>query len=355
MTVIARIARFSLTSADPGRLARFYGDAFGFEPVARERQDALFYGVPGRAEVHRLRLGLQEIELVGFERAGAPYPAGSTSHDGWFQHLALVVSDMTAAHERLSRQDGWQTISRGGPVVLPQSSGGVTAFKFRDPEGHPLELLLFPPGGAPAAWSGRSAGSTPCLGIDHSAIVVADEGRSLAFYTGLGLAVSARSANHGAEQVRLDDAPEVAVGVVGLDPPAVPPHLELLAYRHPPVRPGSAGAADIACTRTVVIADPSEPARMLSDPDGHRVMLVDGSGSGWELRGRRRPGALPLDPMKGRALQTRFLKYRGSGAEAPAGPGQSPGLACWRKRTVHCGTVRACADACRSWVSSQDS
>ena len=280
MTVIARIARFSLTSADPERLARFYGDAFGFEPVASERQDALPYGVPGQATVHRLRLGLQEIELVGFERAGAPYPAASTSHDGWFQHLALVVSDMAAAHERLSRQGGWQTISRGSPVVLPKSSGGVTAFKFRDPEGHPLELLAFPPDGAPAAWSGQPAGSTPCLGIDHSAIVVADEARSLAFYTGLGLAVSARSSNQGAEQVRLDDAPEVAVGVVGLDPPAVPPHLELLAYHNPPVRSGSAGSADIACTRTMVITDnASEPVRMLSDPDGHRVMLVDGLGS----------------------------------------------------------------------------
>ncbi len=276
MTAIARIARFSLTSADPARLARFYGDAFGFEQADVRRQDALPYGVPGQATVHRLRLGLQEIELVGFEQAGAPYPAGSTSHDGWFQHLALVVSDMAAAHGRLSRQGGWHGISQGGPVTLPESSGGVEAFKFRDPEGHPLELLAFPPGRAPAAWSGRSA-TTPCLGIDHSAIVVADEARSLAFYVALGLAVTARSLNQGPAQVRLDDAPEVVVGVLGLDPPAAPPHLELLAYRSPPVRPGAAGAADIACARTMMVAaDASEPPRMLRDPDGHRVMLVDG-------------------------------------------------------------------------------
>lgn len=276
MTVVARIARFSLTSADPGRLARFYADAFGFEPAATWRQDALPYGVPGQAAVQRLRLGLQEVELVGFEQPGAPYPAASTSHDGWFQHLALVVADMAAACERLSRLGGWQAISRGGPVALPESSGGVTAFKFRDPEGHPLELLAFPPGRAPAAWSGRP-GTTPCLGIDHSAIVVADEARSLAFYAGLGLAATTRSLNQGPAQVRLDDAPEVVVGVVGLEPPAAPPHLELLAYRMPPVRPDAAGAADVACTRTVVIpVDTSEPLRMLCDPDGHRVMLVAG-------------------------------------------------------------------------------
>ncbi len=276
MTTVARIARFSLTSADPARLARFYGDAFGFEPIATGRQDAMPYGVPGQATVHRLRLGLQEIELVGFEQAGAPYPAGSTSHDGWFQHLALVVSDMAAAHARLSRLAGWQAITPGGPVVLPESSGGVTAFKFRDPEGHPLELLAFPAGRAPAAWTGRSD-ATPCLGIDHSAIVVADEVPSLAFYAALGLTAATRSVNQGPAQVRLDDAPEVVVGVVGLDPPAAPPHLELLAYRSPPVRPGSAGAADIACTRTImVVSDASEPVRMLRDPDGHRIMLVDG-------------------------------------------------------------------------------
>ena len=90
--------------------------------------------------------------------------------------------------------------------------------------------------------------------------------------------MSARSSNQGPAQVRLDDAPEVAVGVVGLDPPAVPPHLELLAYRTPPVRPGPAGPADIACTRTMAIAAGSEPACLLSDPDGHRIMLVDGPG-----------------------------------------------------------------------------
>ncbi len=275
MTVIARIARFSLTSADPARLARFYGDAFGFEQIATGQQDALPYGVPGQVTVHRLRLGAQEIELVGFEQAGAPYPSGSTSHDGWFQHLALVASDMAAAHARLSRLGGWQAISQGGPVILPESSGGVTAFKFRDPEGHPLELLAFPPGHAPAAWSGRSK-DMPCLGIDHSAIVVADEARSLAFYAALGLAATTRSANQGPAQVHLDGAPEVAVGVVGLDPPVAPPHLELLAYRNPPVRPGSAGAADIACTRTMMVADAPEPPRMLRDPDGHRVMLTDG-------------------------------------------------------------------------------
>lgn len=38
---------------------------------------------------------------------------------------------------------------------LPESSGGVTAFKFRDPDGHPLELLAFPDGKVPSRWGAQ--------------------------------------------------------------------------------------------------------------------------------------------------------------------------------------------------------
>ena len=277
MTAIARIARFSLTSADPDRLARFYVEALGFEPAGITQGEAEPYGVSGRATMHRLRLGAQEIELVGFERPGRPYPDASTSHDGWFQHLALVATDMAAAHARLSGRAGWRTITEGGqPVRLPESSGGVAAFKFRDPEGHPLELLTFPDGQAPPPWAGAH-GPAPCVGIDHSAIAVADGARSLAFYGGLGLAVGTRSLNQGPEQEALDAAPGVAVAVTGLVPAEAPPHLELLAYRRPAVRPGIAGPADVACTRTVLVGqDPGEAGRMLVDPDGHILVFATG-------------------------------------------------------------------------------
>lgn len=277
MTRILRVARFSLTSADPDRLASFYAAALGFEPIGMSRCDAEPYGVQGQATVHRLRLGEQEIELVGFDHAGMPYPEGSTSHDGWFQHLALVTTDMAAAHARLSTHDGWRSITEGGqPVLLPASSGGVTAFKFRDPEGHPLELLAFPAGKAPPHWA-DVRGPSPCVGIDHSAIAVADGARSLGFYEGLGLSVSARSLNHGPAQEALDAAPGVTVAVTGLAPEGVPPHLELLAYQVPAIRPGIAGPADIACTRSVLVPrDPGDAGRMLLDPDGHRLMLATG-------------------------------------------------------------------------------
>ncbi len=46
-----------------------------------------------------------------------------------------------------------------------------------------------------------------------------------------------------------------------------------------------------------------------------------------------RPGALPLDPAKGRALGTHSLREAGSrGGSLLAGPGQSPGLPCFSPR-----------------------
>ncbi|MGB8684208.1 MAG: hypothetical protein WCD12_15080, partial [Candidatus Binatus sp.] len=60
----------------------------------------------------------------------------------------------------------------------------VTALKFRDPEGHPLELIAFPPDDTPAKWQRSS--TAECLGIDHSAISVAVTERSVKFYERLG-------------------------------------------------------------------------------------------------------------------------------------------------------------------------
>ena len=203
-----------------------------------------------------------------------PSPA-STSHDGWFQHLALVTNDITAAHARLTGTADWDAITTGGaPVQLPQSSGGVTAFKFRDPEGHPLELLAFPEGNTPPHWA-ASVAAGPCIGIDHSAIVVTDAGASIAFYEGFGLAVSSRSRNQGPEQQALDGDRIVEVDVTGLSHDGATPHLELLAYAAPTVRPGKAGPADIACTRSVLTyAEAGQSACILADPAGHRVMLT---------------------------------------------------------------------------------
>ena len=270
----SRIVRFSLTSADPASLSVFYRDALGFVPLGTERVDAGRYGAAGQASVHRLGLGAQEIELVGFERPGRPYPVHRTSQDSWFQHLALVARDIDAAYARLCGAAGWQPISRGDrPVVLPASSGGVSAVKFRDPEGHPLELLAFPADRAPPPWSGPARTDGPLVGIDHSAIVVADVRASLAFYAGHGFAASGGSENAGPGQDALDGADGVTVSVRALSRPAAPPHLELLGYQTPRVRRGCdaerPAPQDVACTRTVL----SGSGMPSHDPDGHASLF----------------------------------------------------------------------------------
>jgi catechol 2,3-dioxygenase-like lactoylglutathione lyase family enzyme len=148
-----------------------------------------------------------------------------------FQHFAIVVSDMAAAYATLSAQKGWHPISMAGPQVLPASSGGVAAFKFQDPEGHPLELLAFPSNAAPEIWEKSRANG--CLGIDHSAISLADTSRSASFYRRLGLQRSGGSSNTGPEQDRLDNVKDAFVEVTALAPPEPTPHVELLCYRGP--------------------------------------------------------------------------------------------------------------------------
>ena len=135
-------------------------------------------------------------------------------------------------------------ITQGEPQQLPRSDGSVLAFKFRDPDLHPLELLQFPPGRTPAAWRGRRKLEGQIgLGIDHSAISVADADASADFYRSLGLSAGDPTLNQGPAQQRLDGLPDVEVMVVPMNPPEGTPHLELLGYRTPKGerRPRAAG------------------------------------------------------------------------------------------------------------------
>lgn len=163
-----------------------------------------------------------------------------------FQHIAIVAGDMDAAMRRLARHAPIPISTDGAAVQLPARSGGVIAFKFRDPDGHALELIGLPPGTGNPKWQ-RMAARGPTLGIDHSAIGVISVERSLAFYVGLlGFRESARQLNHGEAQARLDgvDAPEVEV--VSLSPDAAEtPHVELLCYRAPAPR-SRAGVSPLA-------------------------------------------------------------------------------------------------------------
>lgn len=278
-----RVVRVSRVVANLDRAEAFYRDALGFHTVARAPSDPAVLtalgldGVVGIEAV--MRLGNDEVALVCLEMPSRPYPADSRSNDRWFQHLAIVVADMDTAHARVESQGGAVPISQGGPQTLPPANGSVRAWKLRDPDGHPLELLWFPPGQGRAVWQDAFSGAV-FLGIDHSALAVGSASRSLSFYLGLGFKVAARSRNAGSAQSRLDGLPCARLRVFGLRPASANgPGLELLAYR-PSGRASDVRAGDIAADwTTLAMAGVTDcQTRCFRDPDGHMVLLIASSG-----------------------------------------------------------------------------
>lgn len=281
--LICKLARFGLTTANAAVLANFYESALGFERIRAEHLGGTEFEnlmrVRGGADAIILGLGEEIVELLQFEFPGHPYPAGSSASDLLFQHFAIVVSDMEQAWQRLRAAGGWSAITRDAPQLLPKTAGGVSAFKFRDPDGHPLELLAFPTGNAPSKWR-KVDGNAIFLGIDHSALSVADTVRSSAFYEHFGFKVSAHSFNHGKEQDALDGIPEVQVEVTALASADSNPHIEILCYRSTGKgRPLAYNSNDIAATRLILEhsgsgaeSRKSAPSGLL-DPDGHHLII----------------------------------------------------------------------------------
>lgn len=242
------VARIVLKSPDADSLAGFFVAALGF----------------ARVEAHAtgIDLCLADSRLRIESATGRPYPPDVPGWSPLFQHFAVATPDISASYDRLRLADRWAPISRGGPQRLPVNTGGVTAFKFRDPDGHPLELIEFP-------------GDSGSARIDHSAISVADAGRSIAFYRALGLTPGGRSFNHGPEQDALDGLENAGLDVVALEPPRRAPHVELLAYRAADRVNEIAGPAytldveDVAATRIVFVTSAAFADRRFHDPDGH--------------------------------------------------------------------------------------
>jgi catechol 2,3-dioxygenase-like lactoylglutathione lyase family enzyme len=274
---LSAIAGFRLVTADLPRLSMFYQDVLGFAPDGPEKpigmDEMSLLGLHGTGR--RLKLGAQSVAIEQFEPRGRSYPATGDAACLSSQHFALVVADMAQAYQRVR---GAAAISEGGPQRLPASSGGVHAYKFRDPDGHPLELLQFPADSLPKAWQGKSSADGQIgVGIDHSAISVADADASVAFYGALGLKAGERTLNHGPEQQRLDNLANVQVAVVPMHAVDATPHLELLEYRIPRAAAGPAlQANDVAATRIVWHGT---RAALLRDPDGHAHQI---SASGQE-------------------------------------------------------------------------
>lgn len=301
----------ALTVSNLDNAVAFYEQALGFSKESeRTIVDAELDTLTGmfgtRLRTAVLRLGAETIELDQYlSPAGKPIPVDSRSNDLWFQHFAIVVADMERAYAHLQTFPV-QGIS-SAPQTLPEwnkAAAGIKAYKFRDPDGHPLELLWFPAGKGNPKW--QRPGVRLFLGIDHTAITVSDTERSFRFWRDvLGFKVLGGSLNSGETQEQLDNAFGAVVRVTGLRPSRDSgPGLEFLQYLTPAGgRPAPADTLpkDLVHARVVLEVDDlgellgklerasvrfvsarpaqvsgtaHESALIVSDPDGHAVMLV---------------------------------------------------------------------------------
>jgi catechol 2,3-dioxygenase-like lactoylglutathione lyase family enzyme len=305
------VVAITLSVSDLDRSVAFFEQALSFKKVDEKlissREFDYAVGVFG-ARVRRATLILSE-ERIHLEQfvgpSGKPIPVDSRSNDLWFQHFAIVVSDMDKAFAQLEQFP--ITGISSAPQTIPQSNkgaAGIKAYKFRDPDGHPLELLYFPSGKGNPKW--QKPEGRVFLGIDHTAIGIASTERSSKFYSELlGFKVAGAGVNSGITQEQLDNAFGAVVRITGLRPESTQgPGLEFLQYLTPSggrPAPLDTKANDLAAVRLVLEVDnideladtltkqnvvfvsprvtalPDEPygkCLTVKDPDGHLVMLV---------------------------------------------------------------------------------
>jgi len=236
--LISSVEAIEITVADMDRAVAFYSQVLGFTTmsdteVAGESYEQLegVFGV--RMRVVQMRLGDEFILLTEYlAPKGRPIPAGARSNDKSSQHIAIIVSDMDKAYRWLRQNKVVHASS--GPQTLPAwntNTGGISAFYFKDPDGHPVEILHFPPDKGADKWHRPS--DKLFLGIDHTAIVVSDTDASLRSYRNLlGMDVAGQSENYGPEQERLSNVFGAHIRITALRA-SEGPGIELLEYIAP--------------------------------------------------------------------------------------------------------------------------
>ena len=241
----------------------FYTGVLPFQESVRRRgrragATSCSTGVFGaRARVVRLRLGDEQIELTEYlTPRGRPMPADVRANDRWFQHVAIIVSDMDRPTQRLraarrrARVDRAAAAARLEPerrrhrgVLLPRSRppfprDPALSRRARDrPSGSSAGDATVPR----ASITRRSSSTTPTA--------------SLAFYRDtLGFAVAGESENYDVEQEHLNNVFGARLRITALRAAAGPGHR---AARIPRATRRPAGARRSARERHRALADHS--------------------------------------------------------------------------------------------------
>jgi catechol 2,3-dioxygenase-like lactoylglutathione lyase family enzyme len=106
-SAVTAVESVGMTVSDMERAVDFYSQVLSFKKVSDmevlgseyEQLQGLF-GVWMR--VVRMQLGGESIELTEYlTPKGKPFPMDTRSNDRWFQHMAIVVSDMDRAYQHL--------------------------------------------------------------------------------------------------------------------------------------------------------------------------------------------------------------------------------------------------------------
>jgi len=309
---VREVGAIGLTVNDLGSELNFFTNTLPFELVSisetsDKEHDALLGLKNVKLRVAELKLGDEHITLTEhLANKGRPIPADSVSYDHWFQHIAIVVSDMDKAYARLLAHKVKHVST--APQTLPEwnkGAAGIKAFYFRDPENHVLEIIYFPPGKGDPKWqhAGSETGAPLFLGIDHTAIVVSDTEKSLAFYRDtLGMRVAGGSENYGVEQEHLNQVFGARLRITALRAERGP-GIEFLEYLTPPggrALPADAKANDLIFWNTHLLVDDvatasamlrnqkvkfvsksvkAQQSQIMRDPDGHALELDQESSS----------------------------------------------------------------------------
>lgn len=331
-----------MTVSDMDRSVDFFSKILSFEKisdveVAGEDYEHLqgLFGL--RMRLVRMRLGEEFITLTEYlAPRGRPIPADSRSNDRWFQHIAIITSDMEKAYAWL-RQNKVEHAS-SGPQRLPdwnKNASGIKAFYFHDPDGHNLEILQFPAGKGDVKWH-RASGKL-FLGIDHTAIVVSDTEASLKFYRDvLGMHIAGESENYGTEQEHLNNVFGARLRITSMRAADGGPGIEFLEYlapRNGRAFPVDERASDVIHWQTTLTVNNAEAAAvnlranrstfvspglvqlgrndlgftralLVRDPDGHVMELIEPKLSGADNGGTKPPPHIGRQSVKtGRTWQ----------------------------------------------------
>jgi catechol 2,3-dioxygenase-like lactoylglutathione lyase family enzyme len=309
---VSAVATVGMTVLDMDRSVEFYSRVLSFTKVSDTEVWGTEYeqlqGIFGlRMRVVRMQLADEAIVLTEYlVPRGRPIPTDARSNDRAFQHIAIVVRDMDLAYDRL--RTARVQFASTAPQKLPdwnRAAAGIQAFYFRDPDGHNLEVISFPPGKGDPRWQ-RPTGRL-FLGIDHTAIVVANTEASLGFYRDrLGLRLTGESENYGPEQERLSNVLGARLRISSLRA-AKGPGIEFLEYLTPKdgrAYPKDARPNDLGHWQTTLVSNYLDsfaqalhaawvrfispqvttlPNRRLGfsrgflvrDPDGHALQIVE--------------------------------------------------------------------------------